>query len=337
MSSPTLQTIVEVAHLYVIYGFLIVSVFGHIGNICNIIIFTNLKKFREYPSSFYIIAESIVNLGILLLGATVRALDEIFKFQSDLIILIWCKLRQPIIQWCTDMFLCLVNFAVIDQYLSTNFRPRLRQWSTVKLGKYLIAISAIAFFFYNILLGIFYDVRTKFGCAFTNVEMTRYYSYFHLLILQGIIPMSVAFIFSIWAYRNVRRIHRQQLSNTRRRMDQQFTAMILARVIVFILSLVLYVAQSFYTINSQHNAYQGLSAAIVALITYINVSLIYVNVASSFYAYLVASMRFRRQAKYILMKKCLQCCRWIPGKFHRSNMNNQVAPITNTVPDYMDE
>ncbi|CAF4495231.1 unnamed protein product [Rotaria socialis] len=337
MSSVTVQNIVDVTQLYNIYAFSIISLLGHIGNICNIIIFTNLKKFREYPSSFYIIAESIVDLGILSLGANLRVLDQIFKFQSGPINLLWCKFRQPIIQWCTNMFLCLVNFAVIDQYLSTNFRPHWRQWSTVRLGKYLIAIAAIASFFYNILFVIFYKTKVQFGCSITDVGMTRYYSYFHLIILQGILPMSIAFIFSIWAYRNVRRIHRQQLSNTRRRMDQQFTAMILARVIMFVLSLAFYVAQNFYTMNIQNHLYQGLSAAVGLLVTSISISISYMNVASLFYVYLIASMRFRRQAKYILMKKCSQYCRWIPEKLHLFSMNNQVVPTMNTVPDYMDE
>ncbi|CAF4861141.1 unnamed protein product, partial [Rotaria sp. Silwood1] len=51
------------------------------------------------------------------------------------------------------------------------------------------------------------------------------------------------------AFRNVRRIHRQQMSNTRRRLDQQLTAMILARVILFVLCLLPYIAQRFYTMN----------------------------------------------------------------------------------------
>ncbi|CAF4991352.1 unnamed protein product, partial [Rotaria sp. Silwood1] len=51
------------------------------------------------------------------------------------------------------------------------------------------------------------------------------------------------------AYRNVRRIRRQQMSNARRRLDQQLTAMILARVILFVLCLLPYIAQSFYIMN----------------------------------------------------------------------------------------
>ncbi|CAF5076773.1 unnamed protein product, partial [Rotaria sp. Silwood1] len=54
------------------------------------------------------------------------------------------------------------------------------------------------------------------------------------------------------AYRNVRRIHRQQMSNTQRLPDQQLTAMILARVILFVLCLLPYIAQRFYTINTQN-------------------------------------------------------------------------------------
>ncbi|CAF3443889.1 unnamed protein product, partial [Rotaria sp. Silwood2] len=47
----------------------------------------------------------------------------------------------------------------------------------------------------------------------------RYYSFFHLPILQGILPILLVSTFSIMAYRNVRRIRRQQMSKTPRGPD----------------------------------------------------------------------------------------------------------------------
>ncbi|CAF5159315.1 unnamed protein product, partial [Rotaria sp. Silwood1] len=81
------------------------------------------------------------------------------------------------------------------------------------------------------------------------------------------------------AFRNVRRIHRQQMSHTRRRLDQQLTAMILARVILFVLCLLPYIAQRFYTINTQIRKNQTLQIAIELLITAINMSISYLNVS----------------------------------------------------------
>ncbi|CAF2757299.1 unnamed protein product [Rotaria sp. Silwood2] len=81
------------------------------------------------------------------------------------------------------------------------------------------------------------------------------------------------------AFRNVRRIRRQQMSNTRRLLDQQLTAMILARVILFVLCLLPYIAQCFYTMNTQNRNNQTLQIAIELLITAINMSISYLNVS----------------------------------------------------------
>ncbi|CAF1264370.1 unnamed protein product [Rotaria sordida] len=138
------------------------------------------------------------------------------------------------------------------------------------------------------------------------------------------------------AYRNVRRIRRLQMSNTRRRLDQQLTAMILARVILFILCLLPYIAQCFYIMNVRNDKNEKLRTAIELLITAINVSISYLNVSGTFYVYLISSARFRRQAKFVLMKKCWKYRRDIPENRRRSSMNNQEALIANSDVNYLD-
>ena len=54
---------------------------------------------------------------------------------------------------------------------------------------------------------------------------------------NGLLPIFVSSLFSLLAYRNVRRIVRRQIPMDRRRLDQQLTAMIFMRVIFFILLL----------------------------------------------------------------------------------------------------
>lgn len=279
MSTLTVEILQNVIHLYIIYSLSIISAIGIIGNLCNIIMFISLKKIREHPSAYYIITESIIDLILLFIGSALRVVDEIYHFSSNPMLIIWCKLRQPIFLWCTLTIICLINFAVIDQFLSTNHRPHLRQLSTIKLAKYLICILVITVFLYDIPFIVFFEIKTMFGCIFRNAVFTRYYSYFHLFILTGILPVLISLIFSISAYRNVRRIHRQQMNHTRRRIDQQLTAMILARVILYLCCSFPYIAQGFYTMNSYHNTEGSLEEAIGQLTTAVNSSLSYASVA----------------------------------------------------------
>jgi hypothetical protein len=65
-------------------------------------------------------------------------------------------------------------------------------------------------------------------------------------------------LFSILAYRNVRRIIRRQIPVLRRRLDRQLTAMILVRVALFVITTLPYVSVRTYEINrpvDQKNAY----------------------------------------------------------------------------------
>lgn len=273
------QTILYVAHIYVEYVYTAVFIIGIVGNLSNIVIFIGLKKFRQCPSTFYIITESIADIAVLLVGLMARILLEIFNFDPTRTLILWCKLRVPMNQWCTLMVLSAVNFAVFDQYLSTSYNSRLRELSTIKLAKYLICIALITWFFYNIPFVIFYDVQVSFGCLLENIELSRYYSYFHLLVLYGLLPMFFTMTFCILSYRNVRRIHRLQVSHVRRRLDQQLTAMILARVIFMNLFLIPFIAQRFYIVNVTTDPTNIFRIAIEQLIGAINVSLSYLNVS----------------------------------------------------------
>lgn len=256
-----------------------IAIFGIVGSICNIIIFTHLKNFRNHPGTFYIIAESVVDLTILLFGAVLRVIDEFSPFSSTAMIFFWCHFRQLLIQWGTMMFLYFVIFAVIDQFLSTNHRPRLRLLSTVKLAKYLITIGACFWLIYSIPFATCFGTKVAYGCTGTNAKLILYYSYFHLFVLNGVLPMFIACAFSISAYRNVRRIYRQQMSHTRRRIDQQMTAMILARSVFYTILLVPYNVQTFYNVNNLNRTVDQLQTAIMLLIGAINISLSYLNTA----------------------------------------------------------
>lgn len=277
MSQIRTQAIFNFVHIYIICAFSIILFAGIIGNLCNIIIFTSLRKFRKCPGAFYICAESIVSIGVLFFGTALRIAEEIFSFSADRISLIWCKMRVPITQWCVLVVVSLVNFAVFDQYFSTSLNPDVRQRSTIKLGIYLTSIATLFWFVYIIPFAIFYDIKLMFGCHLTHAGMIKYYVFFHLLILHGLLPMTVASTFSICAYRNVRRIHRQQMSKTRRRIDLQLTAMILARVVLFVISLVPFIIQAFFAFRVHNNNKRPLQTANDILITVINMSISYLN------------------------------------------------------------
>ena len=161
--SSNLQTINFISNVYTQHVLTTILIIRIIGNICNITILISLKQFRPYPGTFVIIVESIFDEGLLLVGLTPRVLIDIFGFDPAQTLFIWCKLRIPTSQWCSLMSLSAINFAVIDLYLSTHCISRLRRMSALRLAKYMIGITSMFWFFYNIPFAVFYDLKTVFG------------------------------------------------------------------------------------------------------------------------------------------------------------------------------
>ncbi len=209
---------------------------GLIGNLLNILVFTNLKIFCHNRCAFYLIVESIVDIAQL----SQMFANEIWKLllngmnptsESP----VWCKPKTMLVQWFRLMLASTVCFAAIDQFLSTNYSVYLRQLSSLKLARRQICIATVLCLIHTVPFGVFQEIRPSSGCIIINTGMTNYFSFFFYPVLNGLLPIFVSSMFSILAYRNVRRIIRRQIPINRRRLDQQLTAMIFIRVIFFVL------------------------------------------------------------------------------------------------------
>jgi hypothetical protein len=221
-----------------------------IGNLLNICVFTNLKTFRLNRCAFYLIVESVVDIGQLsqlfvnqIWGSSINGNDPMT------VSLVWCKFRTVVGQWFRLMLASIVCFAAIDQYLSTNPVPYLRQWSSLKLAHRQIYFASLLCLLHTIPFAVFSQIYPPIGCIFTNIGLTNYYSFFYYPVLNGLLPIFISSLFSLLAYRNVRRIVRRQIPIDRRRLDQQLTAMIFVRVIFFVLLQLPYTIHRIIVIN----------------------------------------------------------------------------------------
>ncbi|CAF3388554.1 unnamed protein product, partial [Rotaria sp. Silwood2] len=127
--------------------------------------------------------------------------------------------------------------------------------------------------------------------------MCRYLSCFCYPILSGMLPIFIASLFSILAYRNVRRIVRLQIPIVHRRLDRQLTAMVLARTIGFIILTLPYALQRMRIYLSKVGKSDLFRITINHLLGRIITSWFDLNYAASFYIFMVSSLRFRRQIK----------------------------------------
>ncbi|CAF3206612.1 unnamed protein product [Rotaria sp. Silwood2] len=234
---------------------------------------------EQSVSAFYLIVELISDCGVLVIGSLSRLRLVLFPFDPTRIFLIWCKLESPIRQLFGLISLTSVIFAAIDQYLSTNYRDYLKQLSTLKLAQRLTCISIIVWVLHNIPFMIFYDILPYFGCDIYDDAFRKYYLFFYLPFLNGILPIGSASFFSLLAYRNVRHLVRLQIPIVRRHFDRQLTAMVLTRVVFLDACLLLFVMQRIYRLSVTTNLNDTLQIVIEQFIATFALSLSNCNFA----------------------------------------------------------
>jgi len=245
MASSTALNILLITQTYAHYSAYIIFTAGIIGNFLNILVFSTLKIFRNNQCVFYFTTESIANIFQLIIFFLISLLTQIYETDPANFILFWCKFRSIMIILCTVIAFFAISSSAFDQYLSTNHRFYIRRMSTVKLARSLIFIAICISILQCIPVGILLEIRDSL-CTVFNPNMSQYISYFYYAILTGILPIFISSLFSILAYRNVRRIIRRQIPIVRRRLDQQLTAMVLIRVIIFVILTFPYSIQRMY-------------------------------------------------------------------------------------------
>ncbi|CAF0908274.1 unnamed protein product [Adineta steineri] len=195
---------------------------------------------------------------------------------------------------------------------------------TLKLGRYASFIFICFAIVHSIALGSSYDVQPTLGCALSNYVAVEYSTFFFYPVLGGFLPIVIASSFSALAYHNVRRIVRRQLPIVRRKLDKQITAMVLMRVIAFICLVLPYNAYRIYAINFPTSRSVPMAYAVGRLIQAIFSSISNINFLINFYIFILFSSRFRRQVKFVLVKRCWQ--RW---KYWCCSINNRIEPDNN--------
>lgn len=278
-SSSAADMILLISKQYTIYGYLIIAILGTIGNICNVAIFTCSKSLRQNQSVFYLIAASIVDCFLLLVVLPFHITEIAFDINLTEISVYWCKFRPMLTDTLELLSLSSICFAAIDQYLSTNYRAWLRQLSTLKLAHYLVYSSIFFWIIYDSILLIFYDLYPGIGCIIKNAKFARFYSYFHLIVLNSVLPILITSLFSLAAYTNVRHIVQLRVQLNRRQRDKQLTAIVLAKVAFLVVTIFPSAVFRIYILNRSVTTNDYVRLAVDQLVSSIAYSLFYFNSA----------------------------------------------------------
>jgi hypothetical protein len=124
---------------------------------------------------------------------------------------------------------------------------------------------------------IFFEIKPTAGCTIYNVAFSRFYSFFHYITVNGIIPICTSSIFSLLAYRNVRRIVQLRMPVTRRKLDKQLTAMVLINVVILFITILPSIIFRIYILNITVDPNDSIRIAINQLISNVAYALFYIN------------------------------------------------------------
>ncbi|CAF1388497.1 unnamed protein product, partial [Adineta steineri] len=267
--------ILDVARKYSLYSGTVICSLGIVGNIINVLVFTQLKPFRNNRYAFYLTVESISNICYLLFSLTIYILISIYGNDGTGSSLIWCKLRYTTAQTFVLITFTMICCTAADEYFSTNYLYNLRYICTLKLSRYLTFVFICIWITHSVIQTFFYNIVPSLGCAIANDIYLRYATYFTYPVLTGLLPIVISLLFSLFAYQNVRRLVRRQIPVARRRLDRQITAMCFIRVIAFVCLAAPYCCYRIYAVNNPVSRGKPLEFAIRQL-----VHVIFASVAS---------------------------------------------------------
>ena len=270
----------DISNKYEYYSSIFLLIIGIISNILIILTLTTLRIFRGNQCAYYLKIESVTDIGLLLTILPSNIASYILGQDPTQLSIIWCKIRSACSYACGLYSLYTICFLAFDQYLFTNHRPNWRRLSTIHLAHRVTFFSICLALSQGILFLVFAQ-NGELGCTIYHPVVKLYFTYFYYPILNGILPVIINTLFSLLAYRNVRRIVRRQVPLERRQLDHQMTAMALARVVCIFILGVPFVIFSIFQLSIKYNDDDYIGMAIFNLLRTLISSLLYLNYSVS--------------------------------------------------------
>jgi len=326
-----MDEIEDIAHKIIIIVGILIYIFGLVGNILSICVFTmwcypqkrrnniNNNDVRTRNSPLYLLASSCANFIEIVYPVLTRIIFDGFQhpktkdneFST-------CKFRYYVLHTSDLISLTCICLATLDQYFISSREVRLRRLSTTNQQTKLIILSIICLIgLHNIPISIYYIVSESDNCVISS----RIYLYYYLFIIQiffhGIFPICFLSIFGFLTYKQLK-IIRQGNNLEHYNSDKQLSRMLFLLCIAILISSIPYSIENLYSVITLNFSQEFSSYAL--LFYYISAMLFFTHAVLSFYIFFISTPNFRKQ-----LKKILQC------KISTRNLaNNQVNAITTT-------
>ena len=296
--SSAASSLNEFSRLLFIYGITVICFFGVLGSCANLYLFTK-RRYRQSPCSLYIWMGSLFDLGLLFI-ALVMTRIPISILQRDTLgqILIFCKLRIYLLNVLVPVPTWTVCFSAFDRMCITSRDVAHRQWSTTKRAQWIIAILIILSLLYrapDLYYWVLLPTATSFVCTISPsaVVYTNIQIYFSFPVLYSTAPIIVLVALGLRTRLNLRQFAAR---STGSRLERHMTLMVLLQSLGNT-CLIPYTINLFYTLTTRGMVRSEWRLAVENLISQLVLLGFYVNYASPFYIYLIASSDVRASVR----------------------------------------
>jgi hypothetical protein len=288
-----------------------ILILGNIGNTFVAILF---GKHRKNACSMYLLCAVVMN-NVFLLSNIPLQVYIAYHGDPTLSSPISCKLRYYLPNVWGQMARYFLVLACIDRFAMTSANVHLRAFSRPSTARYLMSIITVFCHLVAIHLPIMITITNE-RCGPTGSYYTVYT--FYLFVFFNLIPPTTMAIFGSLAYLNMRRLHsrvqpvenviagnqRRRRNGRIQRYDRELLSMLLAEVIVYVVTTLLYpfilLETSITNLMAVDKSRQQIQ--IETFILFVASYLVTLNHAAPFYIYFLTSQAFCRDVKQLLNK-----------------------------------
>ncbi|CAF1129734.1 unnamed protein product [Adineta steineri] len=274
------------------YAPLPILIFGFIGNIFNILIFTRPLLIKN-PCSTYFICASFANFGDLFFGLVLRSLSDGFRIDPASNYLILCRFRYFILHSSMVLSSWFTILAGIDRYFISSRNVHRRQLSNLRYSRYISAITTfVGLAIYSHVLALFTIEQLKTGpyCYALVGPYRVFYDFFYFATFSFTPPI-IMIILGLATYYNVRqtRSHVAPIvtnngnSGQLKRRDRQLLKMTCIQFICIIILTLPIAIQKLYATFTQNVVKGATQVAIENFITILLRIFVHINASTSFY------------------------------------------------------
>jgi hypothetical protein len=288
-----------------------VMIFGTIGLILNIIIFTRRSLFNNSCVQ-YLLANTLSNVIVLYWVVVTRIFSDGYANDLSIRSNTFCKIRYFLTYYSRTLSTWFIVLACMDRWLSSN--QARNRFNTVSFARKIILITFIVCFLSYLHICFLFIIQTSAGSSSLTCYATpgvyQVFSDLQYLIFYALGPPILMLIFGLLTLKNLRRnrrfvlpisnVQNQLKINSIKRRDNQLLAMLLLQVMIIVIFTLPFAIQKLLNTLMPTTNQTSLEKAQSNLLTATLRLISYGSHAFGFFFYTLAARIFRMELLQII-------------------------------------